>query len=117
MMPPMTLDADNEHLKAASFLANYVDEIAGGYPLVSGLPGKIADGLLWQYGAHYFVIIIRKEGCKFPSADELKKGSPSEIELHDLDSALEFIRLTESIRQNSPFPYIMLGRMPSTKFM
>lgn len=103
-------------LPHAQRFAIFIDSRAGDCPLVSALPSEVASAVLWQYGNHDFVIYYEKTQRKFPALRLLQKGSPSEISLLSLEEALEFVRLTESIRQKTVYPHIALGRMPGTEF-
>lgn len=97
-------------------LASFIDTKAGDYPLVSGMPADVAQGVLWQYSNHDFIVHYDSSRRKFPTPAQLEKGSPSNIRLVSLEEALEFIQLTESIRQNTVYPNVLFGRMPTTTF-
>lgn len=96
--------------------ASCIDGIGGGYPLVSGMPECVANGVLWQYEKHYFIIHCDSESRRYSIELDLTKNSPTELFLKNLEEALEFIRLTESLRQRTDFPLIVFGRMHSTTF-
>jgi len=103
-------------LPYAQRFANFIDSRAGDYPLVSALPSDVGLAVLWQYCNHDFVIYFETTKRKFPSVKHLQKGSPSEISLLSLEEAIEFVRLTESIRQKTLYPHVALGRMLGTEF-
>jgi hypothetical protein len=111
--PPQDGDFLRNH---AQLLAAFIDTKAEGHPLVSGMPEKVAAGILWQYSSHDFIIYAGGRAKKFPTPSQLGKGSSSIIVLSSFEEGLEFIRLTESIRQCTEYPHIHFGRMPGTIF-
>lgn len=111
------LTQDKELLSQARALANFIDSKAGGYPLINGVPDCVGRGVLWQYGNHDFLVYYDGAPQRlFPTTAQLEKNSPSRIYLISLEETLEFIRLTEAIRQKTIYPYMHLGRMPRTTF-
>jgi hypothetical protein len=111
------LSDDNALLQQARMLANFIDSKAGGYPLINGIPDAVGRGVLWQYGDYDFLVYYGGSQRKFPTQSQLKKSSPGNLYFLNLEEALEFIRITEAIRQKTIYPYIQLGRMPRTTFM
>lgn len=112
-LPPQDADFMCTHAK---LLAAFIDTKSGGHPLVSGMPEWLAVGVLWQYSNHDFIVYTDSADRKFPTSAQLDQGSPSSILLSSFEEALEFIRLTESIRQRTEYPHILFGQMPGTVF-
>ena len=104
---------DGHLYEQAKTIATFIDAIAGDFPLISGMPSFMSNGVLWQYDKHDFVIRIGNEHRKFPTQEQIGEGAPSDIFLIDLEDALEFIRITESIRQKTSFPLIKFGKINS----
>ena len=95
-------------------VAEFIDTKAGDFPLVSGMPSGIAQGLLWQYSNHDFIVYFDSLQREVPTSNELKKGSPSCLRMRGLDEAFEFIRSVEQVRQKTVYPRVLLGIMPGT---
>ena len=100
----------------AQRLAELIDNIGGGYPLLSLLPDDKQAIVLWQYEKHDFVVRCSKRPPPFAILKKRTPGSPTEIQVGSIFDALDLIRQTEKLRQeNSEFPYVRLGLMPGTR--
>lgn len=102
----------------AARLASFIDAIAGGHPLVSGLPKNVAVGILWQYGDYDFIIHTSEKKRRFPSPESFLGCRPvcNAIHLLSIEEALRLIEMTEAIRQDTALPMVYLGRMLGTVF-
>lgn len=99
---------------AAIALAVHIDRHAGDYPLIEFAP-RSEEWLLWEYSKNSILVRFGQNRCELPcSASLAAQGPYIEIEARTVNDAVQLIKLTESIRQRRPDPYIVLGHMPAT---
>lgn len=98
---------------AAIALAAYIDRHTGDYPLVEFAP-RSEEWLLWEYSKNSILVRFGQNHFELPcSASLAAQGPHIEIEARTVNDAVQLIKLTESIRQRRPDPYIVLGHMPA----
>lgn len=96
---------------AAAVLASYIDECVGDYPLVEFSPAG-EPWLVWEYCRISILVRFGSAVNQLPVRGDLaSRDGCVEITVRTVHDAIRLIKLTESIRQRRPEPYIVLGHM------
>lgn len=96
-------------------LAEFIDQIGGGCPLVTLIEAEGKQAVLWQY--EKLDIVIRCGGRQNEENEQVRFDSEAPIDLASTSivAAFELIRQTETIRQpNVVCPYLRFGPICGT---
>lgn len=107
-MNEKTLDLDAH----ADELCQYLESHDSGHPFISTWTDGLKTYLLWQYKRDDFLIDFEDPEASNPSECLL---GPLDIPLYKfgtLQNALNFIQVVESVRQNTKYPFVLLGAIP-----
>lgn len=108
------MKVSNDDDNPANALAELVDKLGGGYPLISVMSTDAILVVLWQYEKQD--IVIRCTGDEVAAIPlVLNPEEPLELKAPSVVSAFDLIRQTECLRQQTTdYPYLRFGPMPGT---
>lgn len=98
-----------QHKELAEQLATRIDNASGGHPLISIHSHRGRQLVLWQYGKLDLTIEVSTEHPDFHFEPEASDEGFLYYYATSLETAMDFVKAVECIRQRATFPYLRLG--------